>query len=495
MELTGATPGSILRYTLNGSEPSATNGFVYNAPLTIQASTRIRAVALANDLSSELSGERFVKLAADLVNYTSSLPIMVIENFGAGTIPQKGWSGTGAGIKQTPRQDALWATFDRRGGVSSFTNIPQMAHRIGIRGRGAFSSTWRQKPYSVEAMKENGEEAEVSPLGLNAHPDWILYFPDPDANKDPAMLFNTFAYELYQHFGRDFAVQFRWVEAFINEDGGDLKLADRRGVYAIFEKVARGRDRLNFQKLSADGTNGGFLLSLNRMDPEPEEGWPAANGTTVPQFFHTAGPNRLLQTAPNAQVVGDDEPQQSNGYLNFDNPSGYIISTNQRAGIEGWFKQFEDVLWNNALWRDPTNGYRKYLNAEDFADYFLLNTLTRNGDGMLISMFPWKGDDGRLRMGPAWDYNWSPYYISGADPTGTLLHRPDRLWYKRLFADPDFMQLYIDRWWEHRRGAMSNGGIDAIIDRQVAEISFPKALLNGFASTNEWAANYTQMRN
>ncbi len=494
VSLSSMTPDAIIRYTLNGSVPSATNGFTYVAPIAVNGTTRLRAAALAYGQASELTGERFIKLAADLASYSSTLPIMVIENFGAGVIPQKGWSGTGAGIKQTPRQDALWATFERSGGTSAFANAPQMVSRIGIRGRGAFSSSWRQKPYSVEALDESDDERAVSPLGLPSHPDWVLYFPDPDSNKDPAMLFNTFAYELYQTFGRDFAVKFRWVEAFVNEDGGDLKLADRRGVYAIFEKVSRGADRLNFSKLSADGTNGGWLLSLNRMDPEPENGWPAANGTTVPQFFHTAGPNRLLQSPPNGGVVGDDEPQQSNGYLNFDNPSGYIISTNQRAGIEGWFKQFEDVLWNNAVWRDPVNGYRKYLNAEDFADYFLLNTLTRNGDGLLISMFPWKGDDGRLRMGPAWDYNWSPYYISGADPTGTLLHRPDRLWYRRLFADVDFNQLYIDRWWQHRRSAMSNVGIDAIIDGQVADITTDKALLNGFANSNHWATNISTFR-
>lgn len=492
--LSSATPDSVIRYTLNGSVPSATNGFIYNTPIAINGTTRLRAVALAQGQSSEPTGERFLKLAADLANYSSTLPIMVIENFGAGVIPQKGWTGTGAGVRQTPRQDALWATFERSGGASAFTNAPQMVSRIGIRGRGAFSSTWRQKPYSVEALDESDGERAVSPLGLPSHPDWVLYFPDPDANKDPVMLFNTFAYELYQTFGRDFAVKFRWVEAFINEDGGDLKLADRRGVYAIFEKVSRGADRLNFTKLSADGTNGGWLLGLNRMDPEPENGWPAENGTTVPQFFHTAGQNRMQQTPPNTAGVGDDEPQQSNGFLNFDNPNGYIISASQRAGIEGWFKEFEDVLWNNAVWRDPTNGYRKYLNAEDFADYFLLNTLTRNGDGLLISMFPWKGDDGKLRMGPAWDYNWSPYYISGADPTGTLLHRPERLWYRRLFADVDFNQLYIDRWWQHRRGAMSNAGIDAIIDRQVAEISVEKALLNGFANAAQWTTNLSTFR-
>ena len=50
----------------------------------------------------------------------------------------------------------------------------------------------------------------------------------------------------------------------------------------------------------------------------------------------------------------------------------------QRAGIEGWFKEFEDVLWNNS----PSGATRRTATAnistpEDFADYFLLNTLTR----------------------------------------------------------------------------------------------------------------------
>ncbi len=495
LSLSTITSGAEIRYTLNGSAPGAANGFIYVNPIPITGTARVRAVAIANGEAGAVSGVRFIKLAEDLRTYTTTLPIMVIDNFGAGVIPQKGWTGTGAGVRQVPRQDAVWATFERNDGASAFTNAPQMFSRIGIRGRGAFSSQWRQKPYSVEAINEQDGERDVSPLGLPAHPDWVLYFPDPDTNKDPAMFFNTFAYELYQTFGRDFAVKFRWVEAFVNEDGGDLSLADRRGVYAIFEKVSRGKDRLDFQKLSATGTNGGWLLSLNRMDPEPETGWPAANGTTVPQYFHTAGQNRIQQTPPNTPGVGDDEPQQSNGYLNFDNPNGHVINPAQRAAIEGWFKEFEDVLWNNGIWRDPINGYRKYLNAEDFADYFLLNTLTRNGDGLLISMFPWKGDDGKLRMGPAWDYNWSPYYISGANPTGSLLHRPDRPWYRRLFADVDFNQLYIDRWWTHRRGAMSNEGIDAIIDGQVADISPQKALLNGFATTNQWDSNITQLRN
>src|SRR6185503_12876641 len=208
---------------------------------------------------------------------------------------------------------------------------------------------------------------------------------------------------------------------------------------------------------------------------------------------HTAGPNRVLETPANALVLGDDEPQQANAFINFDNPNGYTINTNQRVAIQNWFRQFEDVLWNNALWRDPVNGYRKYIDAVDFADFFVMNTLTRNGDGLLISIFPWKGDDNKLRMGPVWDFNFNTYYISGG-PTGTLLHRPDRLWYKRLFADPDFLQLYIDRWWALRLGPMSDAGMDGIIDSQVAEISPEKAVLNGLPTTTEWLNRVGQFR-
>ena len=96
-------------------------------------------------------------------------------------------------------------------------------------------------------------------------------------------------------------------------------------------------------------------------------------------------------------------------------------------------------------------------------------------------------------MGPAWDYNWSSYYISGSATT-SLMHRSDRLWYGRLFADPDFMQRYIDRWWALRAGPLSNEGILSVIDDQMADISPAKALLNGLASETEWLSRLQRMK-
>ena len=85
-------------------------------------------MALVDGRASRTSGTSFIKLAPELASYTSPLPIMVIENFGAGVIPQKGWSGNGSGLKQVPRQSAIWATFDRIGGLSALNNAPQMFH-------------------------------------------------------------------------------------------------------------------------------------------------------------------------------------------------------------------------------------------------------------------------------------------------------------------------------------------------------------------------------
>ena len=493
--LAAESSGVVIYYTTDGSTPSAGSSTLYSSPVNINTTTYLRAIAVREGVNGAVTGESYIRLAADLANYESDLPLMVIDNFGAGQVPAKGWSGTGSGVQQVARQSAVWATFDRNEttGMAALADSPQMISRTGIRGRGAFSSTWSQKPFSVEVWDETQNEKEIEVLGMPAHSDWVLYYPDTDDNKDPSMMFNTFMYDLSNNMGR-YATRIRWVEAFVNTNGGDLTLADRRGVYAIFEKVSRGDGRLEFDKLSEDGTSGGWLLGLNRMDSVPLGGFPAENGATRPQLFHTRGPNRVSETSPNNAGGGDDIPRQSNGFLNFDNPNGYRITPTQRSAIEDWFATFEDVLYDDAQWLDPVDGYQKYLDAEDFVEYFIFNNLSRNGDGMLISMFPWKGDDDKLRMGPAWDYNWSSYYIGGG-PTGTFRHRGNRLWYDRLFDDPDFEQLYVDRWFYHRDRAMSNAGIQGVVDGQAAEIGATRAIRQGYSSEADWMGELTTMKN
>ena len=494
LELTTAFLGAHIVFTTDGSLPSAANGTTYFEPITIDATTQVRAATISALLDPAVGTESYVRLAPGLADYQSGLPILIIENFGAGTIPNKGWSTntqTGGGLIQPERQPAFLSVIarDPLTGSASISAAPETDSRIGIRVRGAYSSTWNPKPYSLETWKQNGDvDRKVSPLGLPRDSDWILYYPHP--SYDRTMLYNTFIWELSRETGR-YGTRFRFVDVFVNEDGGDLRASDHRGVYALGEKVARGRERLDFTALSADGASGGWLLGINRMDPVPISGYPTENGATSPQFFHTAGPNRIQQTSPNAAGQADDIPRQYNAFINFEDPNGYRITRTQRRALESWFREFEDVFYDDALWRDPVNGYRKYVNTRDFIDYFHLLNLARQGDGLLLSIFPWvSSGERKLHMGPMWDFNNGAY---GGNATSTLFFRSDRLWYPRLFDDPDYLREHIDRWYALRRGSLADDNMIAILDRQRAGIPQELASAQGLSSST-WTNRLNSMK-
>ena len=467
LELSCETEGVVIRYSTDGNPPSLFNATVYTGPIEIVDTTWVRAEATlaGSRYSSGVTSGHYIRLAPDVQGFESPLPILVLENFGQGKIPSKVWNQTGAGVKQVARQRAQWFLFDRSdSGVSRLGDAPDESARLGVRVRGAFSSSFPRKPFSVEAWDEGDSEMAIEPLGMPAESDWILY--PPNAAQDQTLLYNTWLYALSRSLGGN-AVRFRFTEAFVHTGGGSLSMADHAGVYVLMEKVKRDEARLDFPKLSEDGTEGGWLLSINRMDPIPVKGYPTANGATEPQFFHTAGPDRILQTSPNQAGRGDDIPRQSNAFINFESPNGYEINEAQRGAIEGWFTTFEDVLYG-ADFTDPVDGYGRYLDVDNFIDYYLLHDLTRNTDGLLISMWVYKeGPEAKLKMGPVWDYDLA--YRSTA--TSDLGLNRNRLWYGRLWQDREFEQRYIDRWQALRAGPLSHDGIHALIDQQAAEIT------------------------
>ncbi len=492
-----AAAGTLALHTTDGSLPSWENGQPFTGPFTVARTTLVRALTVTAGATSDVRSAGYVRLSAAVKARTSPLPILILENFGAGPIPDKGWTTstqTGAGLKQVARQPTLLTLLDRVAstGRATLQGAAAVSSRAGTRVRGAFSSTWFPKPYSLETWDEADDGKGRSLLGMAKESDWVLYHPHP--SYDATMIFNTYIWELSRLTGR-WAPDFRYVEVWVNEDGGDLDTADRRGLYALVEQVKRDPARLDFEPLSPDGSTGGWRLAINRMDPEPVGGFPAPNGATSPQFFRTAGPNRLLQTsANNPAQVGDDIPRQYNAFINFEDPGGYDVSAAQRGAIEAWFRQFEDALYDGTRWRDPVNGYRQHLDTRDFIDYFQLLNLARQGDGLLLSMYPWVSSaDRKLRMGPMWDFNNGSYHLSGS-PTTTLYFRQDQLWYPRLFADPDFLMEYIDRWFEMRRGPYAATSLAGIADRLAADITQEMATAQGVSAAT-WTSRLASMKN
>jgi hypothetical protein len=91
--ITTATPEATIYYSLDGSDPlnpstprgrsAASMGSVYTTTLKITKTTTLKAVAIKSGWKqSSVSMERYIFLGADLLSFTSPLPIGVIDTLG-----------------------------------------------------------------------------------------------------------------------------------------------------------------------------------------------------------------------------------------------------------------------------------------------------------------------------------------------------------------------------------------------------------------------------
>ena len=98
--------------------------------------------------------------------------------------------------------------------------------------------------------------------------------------------------------------------------------------------------------------------------------------------------------------------------------------------------------------KDSENGYAKYIDVESFVDWYLINEITKNTDGTFFtSCYMNLALDGKLKMGPLWDYDitfGNAYYDNNDVPEGFRI-KGSVSWYDRLFQDPNFVALVKER--------------------------------------------------
>lgn len=506
VQLSNANPAAVIHFTLDGSDPTAGSP-VYDATLNLSATSEIRAIAIVpGEEAGPINSASYIRLASDVSDFDSPLPIVILENFNGGSIPDKRASnppaGDGGGITQVNRQTAHLTLIDRAGGgEAAIGGASTISSRIGIRVRGSSSASQpaKHENYSVETWGAVDEdEVDIEPFSMPADNDWILYAP---YNYDRALIRNAFIYELSRRMG-NYASRTQFVEVFINTNGGDLTMGDYAGVYVFMEKIKQSRDRVDVEDFSDTGTTGGWMIESNRKDPLP------ADGSGTPPFnFHTAGPNRIKQGpyggSSGADQGGDDIPTGYNTFLNYVEPTGYGTTQAQRDSIVSWFDSFEDALYGDD-YRRPDVGYRSFLDVDSFVDHYLLVNLSRSVDGLQLSTFMYRPDTfGKLHLSPVWDYDRSMDSYDGRDNSTSGMWGQQFLWFPRLFSDAEFSQTHIDRWQELRRGTLSTDRLHLLIDELADEITEPVAAANFSrwnASNNRprsggWPAEVSHMKN
>lgn len=505
-----APPLGLMHYTTNGALPefdSPSLGATQAVASTTSLNLRVAVIYPGERYGATATGA-YLKLGADVAAFTSPLPVMILSNHGAGAIPgvsARGPNGDGSQVTAVPMQAQNLLLLDEAAGDTAMSSAVVNRTRAGLKLRGSSSFSFAEKSYTMETWGErDGRERDVALAGLPADADWVLYGPDP-AQFDNTLVHNTVAYELARLSGFN-APRFKFVELFL-DSGGDLTMADHRGLAILVEKPGRGKERVDFDYLSNDATAGGWMINVDRMDA-------MTTAVPVPKHFHTAGPDGILQTpddnprgyqaitVPGGTGSGsgitpanDDMPNFYHSFFNFESPPPEALTAAQRTSIQSTVRAFDAALYGTS-YTDPVTGYWPHIDVPNWAQHLLINTFVKNQDAIVLSSYLHREKPGApLRWSTLWDIDRSfdRNTSSGSAATAALTWAHDRMFYRRLVTDPEFMQTYIDQWQNLRRSAWTNAAMTALVDAQVAEITSTVAARSGLTAS-AWATNVATMK-
>ncbi len=451
----GAEPGSKIHFATGKSvaRPSLFN--VYTQPLVLSAGSHVTAVVVEpGRIPSEPRSEAYLQVSPEVLDFSSDLPIVLLDNQGGNAPSERELSF------------ATWMIFepDPETGRTSLRDPPTLVTRSGLRRRG--SSTVGNPKYSlaVEAWRDDSDvDADISPLGLPPDADWVL---SARYTFDRALIRNPFTYELSRRLG-NYAPRTRFVEVFVNSDGDELgdgayltsSSGDYFGVYALIEKIKRGPDRVDIEKAVAGhtsglGITGGFMLRVDRVskgDPE------------IP--FNAGGQGDLVWNDPKQEHVTSQQDAYMKAYLN-----------NMAAAMRS-----DDA-------ENPETGYRAYIDTRSWIVEHMIRMFTKDPDGLRLSTYLYKPRGGKLHYGPVWDFDRTLGCDSDARAQSPLDWNPSSgvdyltyTWFNNLIGAavrtggqarrPDFWQEWIDHWQTFRRGPLSEESLHALIDSLAAEIA------------------------
>ncbi len=130
---------------------------------------------------------------------------------------------------------------------------------------------------------------------------------------------------------------------------------------------------------------------------------------------------------------------------------------------------------------DGSLGYHKYVDKHSFADFLIINELSKEVDSYLFSVYMYKDRDsfgGTLHMGPVWDFNLGyanvDYYNNGVEIPGWVYDDNWRMyWFRRMMQDFRFRNVLSCRWHELRVDTFSDERIMNYIDSLTAALDTP----------------------
>jgi hypothetical protein len=265
---------------------------------------------------------------------------------------------------------------------------PKVPARLTVGGRThRVEVEWRGQSSQLHPKKPYAIEARrrIRPFGMPAERDWVLNA----AYTDPSLLRDVLAHATARRLGLA-ASRTRYVR---------LRLNGRpRGVYVLMEQPELSRRRVQ----------GDALLELTepRKLDRGDHSFPSATGLAVRHVEPDEADKRKARAARRAVEA--------------------LEAALGGAGGPHW---------------------RAHLDERSAVDYVLVAELFGNQDAFLASTYVHLREDGRLAMGPVWDFDLSAGNVvepALANPAGWM--HAGRPWAAALHADPAFRAALAARW-------------------------------------------------
>jgi len=274
-----------------------------------------------------------------------------------------------------------------------------------IKGRG--NSTWQydKKPYKIKF------DDRISILGMKNAKEYVLLAE----HNDKSLMRNYVAHYMSTFLKIGYTLDTRYVNLIINDE--------YKGLYLLTEQVEVDKNKLNLEL--NEKADSGFLIELERDYTRV-----LGEGTEGEDWFRLNNPGTSLRNNGDQEVY----------YVIKDPDTEDYSKEEVKAKIsyyKKYFTEFQESVINNK--------YEEFIDVDSFIDYFVLTELMKQVDIGYSSVYINKDTNGKMRMGPIWDFDISSgngnYYAYG--PKG--FWNDYNPWFDILISNTKFQKAFIKR--------------------------------------------------
>ncbi len=439
-----AVSGAQILYTTDGTLPTPSARVYDGTPLTITATTQLRAQPFASGAPAGAVSTAIY--LARTFTLSSAMPIVLLDDYGQGAPKDK-----------TTDIDLAVLIYEPVNGTASLDDLPAVATRAAFHLHGQSSAGFQQKSFKVELRDNADADSKYGVLGMPADADWDFIAP----YYDRSLIRNPFVYSLARDMGRP-APRVAFAEVYLGTGNLPIASSDYQGIYWITETLKINGHRLDLNKLNPTDTQppdvtGGYLVEFN---------WHATDATK-PQIACTppAGAPAGYACFTDCEVT---------------HPTPLPAPTEQLAYIRQYLQSFNDLLF-----KTPVGDYGQVIDVGSFVDDVIVNELARNVDAYRRSSYFFKDRNGLLNGGPFWDYNFALGVGNATSICPTPVQRSNgttdpaweykvnstaNSWFSILMSDPPFVDQVQTRWTALRAGLLSADALEQRADALAAQL-------------------------